>query len=72
MSKKIGLHVGGRRFDVDVEEKFALFLEKEMAKDFTIDGTNDLKILLQAYVRKNHELYLQNKKIDEILEKLEK
>ena len=72
MSKKIGLHIGGRRFDVDVEEKFALFLEKEMADDFNIDGNNDLKILLQAYVRKNHELYLQNKKIDEILEKLEK
>ncbi|WP_297430929.1 hypothetical protein [Sulfurimonas sp.] len=72
MSKKIGLHIGGRRFDVDVEEKFALFLEKEMADDFNIDGNNDLKILLQAYVRKNHELYLQNKKIDEILKKLEK
>ncbi|WP_297484389.1 hypothetical protein [Sulfurimonas sp.] len=72
MSKKIGLHIGGRRFDVDVEEKFALFLEQKMADDFNIDGNNDLKILLQAYVRKNHELYLQNKKIDEILEKLEK
>ena len=72
MSKKIGLHIGGRRFDVDVEEKFALFLEKEMADDFNIDGNNDLKILLQAYVRKNHELYLQNKKIDEILKKIEK
>jgi len=70
MSKKIGLHIGGRRFDVDVEEKFALFLEKEMADDFNMDGSNDLKTLLQAYIRKNHELYLQNKKIDELLEKL--
>ena len=70
MSKKIGLHISGRRFDLDVEKKFALFLEKEMLDDFNIDGTNDLKILLQAYVRKNHELYLQNKKIDEILKKL--
>ena len=72
MSKKIGLHIGGRRFDVDVEEKFALFLEQKMADDFNIDGNNDLKTLLQAYVRKNHELYLQNKKIDEILKKIEK
>ena len=31
MSKKIGLHIGGRRFDVDVENKFAAFLEDEMA-----------------------------------------
>ncbi len=72
MSKKIGLHIGGRRFDVDVEDKFATFLEDEMAKDFNIDGNNDLKTLLQAYVRKNHELYLQRQKIDKILEKLEK
>jgi hypothetical protein len=72
MSKKIGLHIGGRRFDVDVEEKFAKFLELEMAKDFNIDGNNDLKILLQAYVRKTHELYMQESKIEEILNKMDK
>ncbi len=72
MSKKIGLHIGGRRFDVDVEEKFAKFLEEEMAKDFNIDGNNDLKILLQAYVRKNHELYLQDQKVNKILDTLNK
>jgi len=72
MSKKIGLHIGGRRFDVDVEDKFAAFLEKEMMKDFKIDGNNDLKSLLQAYVRKNHELYLQKQKIDTMLKKFEK
>jgi len=71
MSKKIGLHIGGRRFDVDVEEKFAKFLEEQMEKDFNIEGNNDLKVLLQAYVRKNHELYIQNQKIDKILEKIE-
>ena len=71
MSKKIGLHIGGRRFDVDVEDKFAKFLEGEMAKDFNIEGNNDLKILLQAYVRKNHELYIQNQKIDKIMKKME-
>jgi hypothetical protein len=71
MSKKIGLNIGGRRFDVDVEDKFALFLEHQMAKDFNIDGNNDLKILLQAYVRKNHELFMQEQMIKEILNKLE-
>jgi hypothetical protein len=72
MSKKLGLHIGGRRFDVDVEDKFAIFLEQQMSDDFNIDGNNDLKILLQAYVRKNHELYIQNQKVEEILKKLEK
>ena len=71
MSKKIGLNIGGRRFDVDVEDSFASFLQQQMSKDFNIDGNNDLKVLLQAYVRKNQELFLQEKKIEEIVKKLE-
>jgi len=71
MSKKIGLHIGGRRFDVDVEDKFANFLQKQMIKDFNMEGNNDIKILLQAYVRKNHDLYMQNQKIEDILAKME-
>ncbi|EQB40033.1 hypothetical protein M947_03140 [Sulfurimonas hongkongensis] len=69
MSKKIGLLIGGRRFDVDVEDSFAPFLEKNMANDFNKDGNNDLKKLLQAYVRRTHELYLQEKKIEDLLSK---
>jgi hypothetical protein len=71
MTKKIGLHIGGRRFDVDVENEFAVYLQKNMAKDFNIEGNNDLKLLLQAYVRKNHQLYIQEKKIEELTKKLD-
>ena len=71
MSKKIGLHIGGRKFDVDVDEKFAPFLEYQMAKDFNVEGNNDLKVLLQAYVRKTHELYVQEQKIDNIIKKID-
>lgn len=70
MSKKIGLHIGGRRFDVDVEDDFGRFLTKQMAQDFNVDGNNDVKALLQAYVRKNHNLYMQEKEIEEILQKI--
>jgi len=69
MSKKICLHIGGRRFDVDVEDDFALFLEHQMSKDFNIEGNNDLKLLLQAYVRKSHELYMQEQKVEELIKK---
>ncbi|WP_456390855.1 hypothetical protein [Hydrogenimonas sp.] len=70
MGKKIGLHIGGRRFDVDVEDEFAQFLEFQMQKDFKMEGNNDLKALLQAYVKKSHELYLQNQRIEEITNKI--
>ncbi len=69
MSEKIGLHIGGRRFDVDVEDDFAIFLEHQMSKDFNIEGNNDLKLLLQAYVRKNHELFMQEKEVEKIVKK---
>jgi len=71
MGQKIGLHIGGRRFDVDVEDEFAGFLKKQMSKDFNIEGNNDLKLLLQAYVRKNHELFTQEKHMQEILKKID-
>ena len=71
MSKKIELHIGGRRFDVDVEDRFAKFLQEQMLQDFNMEGNNDIKILLQAYVRKNHDLYIQNQKVEEILDKIE-
>ncbi|MBN2817029.1 MAG: hypothetical protein JXQ67_10125 [Campylobacterales bacterium] len=71
MSKKIGLHIGGRRFDVDVEDDFAKFLTKEMAKDFNTEGNNDLKVVLQGYVRKVHDLYTQEKKMQELIDKIE-
>ena len=71
MSKKIGLHIGGRRFDVDVEDNFAHFLQKQMVKDFNMEGNNDIKVLLQAYVRKNHDLFIQSQKVEKILKKIE-
>ncbi|QOP41878.1 hypothetical protein [Sulfurimonas marina] len=72
MSKKLGLHIGGRRFDVDVDDDFAKFLQSQMERDFNYDGNNDAKTMLQAYVRQAYELYTQNKKIDEIMEKINK
>jgi len=72
LSQRIGLNIGGRRFDVDVDDAFAVFLSQQMEEDFKMDGTNDLKTMLQAYVRKTHELYMQNNKIEEILSKIEK
>ena len=71
MSRKIGLNIGGRRFDVDLEDDFAIFLEKNMEKDFNVEGNNEIKILLQAYVRKNHELYTQEKELENLVDKCE-
>jgi len=72
MSKKINLRIAGRPFDVDVSEPFLTFLKQQMGKDFNLDGNNEVKTLLQAYVRKNHELFLQEERMKKMIEKIEK
>ncbi|MDF1883601.1 hypothetical protein JHD49_06590, partial [Sulfurimonas sp. SAG-AH-194-C21] len=67
----IGLYIGSRRFDVDVDDEFAEFLEIQMENDFNIEGNNELKSVMEAYVRKTYELYIQNKDIKSILDKLD-
>lgn len=71
MSRKISLTVNGSRFDIDVDERFAPFLLAQMGKDFNTEGNNDLKVLLQAYVRKNYALYEQEKEIEKLLGMME-
>ncbi len=71
MSKKIGLHIGGRRFDVDVSDEFSPYLKEKMAQDFNIEGNNDLRLVLQAYIRKSHEIYLMEKEIEQLLKKFD-
>jgi len=71
MSKTLGLLIGTRRYDVkEIDDDFALYLESQMGKDFNIDSNNDIATLLQAYVRKNYEIYKQNKLIKKLNDKL--
>lgn len=71
MSKKVSLTVNRSRFDIDLDDAFADYLLDRMEKDFKLDGNNDLKVLLQAYVKRNYELFEQEKKVAAILEKVE-
>lgn len=68
MSKKVTLTVNRSRFDIELDDAFADFLLSQLRRDFKLDGNNDLKVLLQAYVRTNYALFEQQRKIDHILE----
>lgn len=59
----VSLTLNAKRYDIDVEEDFARFLIHKMEEDFHIDGNNDLKTLLHAYVRQSFALYNQEKQI---------
>lgn len=70
MATKLSLTLNAKRYDIDVEEDFAKFLSAQMGEDFNVSGNNDLKLLLQAYVRKSFALYEQEKQITALVEKL--
>lgn len=71
MTVKVSLTVNAKKYDIDVEEDFAHFLTGHMNHDFQIDGNNDLRALLQAYIRSNFTLYTQEKEITALVEKLQ-
>ncbi|MEA1954962.1 MAG: hypothetical protein U9N02_00535 [Campylobacterota bacterium] len=68
---KIGLCIGGRTFYVKVEDEFSVFFEQKIKEDFNLDNSDNLKTLLNAYVKKNLELYEQEKKMNSILKNLD-
>ena len=72
MSKKISLTVNGSRFDIDLEDDFADYLNAKLKRDFSMDSNNELKKLLQAYVRRSHDLFEQEKKASEMIDLLVK
>ncbi|MHC3993805.1 hypothetical protein ACXWTF_03195 [Thiomicrolovo sp. ZZH C-3] len=67
MSKKVSLTVNRSRFDIDLDDAFADFLLDQLDKDFKLDANNDLKVLLQAYVRKNYELFELESRLETML-----
>jgi hypothetical protein len=69
---KVSLTLNTRRYDIDVEEDFSHFLHQKMEEDFEVDRNNDLKLLLEAYVRTNFTLYTQEKQIRELIKTLQK
>lgn len=72
MSKKISLTINAKRYDIDIDDDFAPFLEKMLVEDFNLRGNNDLKALLQAYVRTNYKLFQQEQQVYSLIEKCSK
>lgn len=71
MKTKVSLTLNAKRYDIDVEEDFARFLTAQMKQDFAYEGNNDLKLLLQAYVRKNFALFEQEKQLHGLIDRLQ-
>lgn len=63
--------IDGKKFDLNIDEEFAPFLQKQMVYDLNVDGNNEVKKVLEAYIRKTYELYQEERKVAEILKKFD-
>jgi len=70
--KKISITVAGKTYDINVDNEFAALLEESIKKDLKIDGNNSVKNLLEAYLKKNYECFMMEKRLSELLKKIEK
>ena len=70
MSKKITITINSSRFDIDLEDSFARYIEKDLEDKFNINGNNDIKTLLQAYVKKSYELFEAEEMLSNTLKKM--
>ena len=70
MKKKIKLSINQRKFEIEFEEEFALYLENEIENNFQ-NKEIDVKVLLQAYIQKCYEDFLINKDIKSLNQKLQ-
>jgi len=69
--KKISITVAGKTYDINVDDAFADLLRESLKKDLNMDGNNSVKTLLEAYLKKNYECFQMEKKITDLLKKIE-
>ncbi len=67
--KKISISIAAKKYDISVSEEFAKVFEREIEETF-VQGNNDIKTLLSAYVKKSYEKFLLEKEIENIDKKI--
>ncbi|WP_200762667.1 hypothetical protein [Nitrosophilus alvini] len=68
--KKISLTIAGKTYDINLDDAFAGKLLEELEKEFNLEGNNSVKTLLEAYLKKNYECFQSEKKLQELIKKI--
>ena len=72
MQYQIELKLHSQNHTIDIaDDDFALYLYRNVADDFEIEGNNSRLVLLRAYIKQAYELYLQQRATEEIIDKIE-
>jgi len=66
--KKVSFPINGRRFEVELDNDFALYVKEKLAQSkIADDRNNDVPKLLNAYLKALKENYNNQKQIEELL-----
>jgi len=73
MGKDLAVTFKGIRFRVDLSEELADYVKQDLSLNaVAFDRDNDLRKLLTAYLKKSDEVFRLEKRLDAILERLER
>ena len=67
---KFTLKVEGKEYELEFQEDFASYMEKELEQNLSRYSNNSAKDLLSAYLKKCYECFLAEKKLQNLLQKL--
>ena len=66
--KKVAFSLGGRRFEIELESEFALYVEDDLTLNgIATDRDNELTKLLRAYLKALKQNYDNEKQIETLL-----
>ena len=66
--RKVSFTINGRRFEVELEDRFALFVESRLERaGIANDRNNDTPKILNAYLQALKENFDNEKQIEELL-----
>jgi hypothetical protein len=68
--QKVTVKVEGKEYELELQEDFALYMQRELDKNLSRHSNNSAKELLNAYLKKCYECYLAEKKLQNLLKKL--
>jgi len=68
--QKVTIKVEGKEYELELQEDFAFYMQKELDRHLHRHGNNSAKELLSAYLKKCYECYLSEKKLQELLKKI--